>query len=288
MIKAQQRFEMVVFYIEANLDQVLDLDVLCQQACLSRYHFHRQCSAYFGLPLASLVRLLRLKRAAWQLAYRKQEKVLQIALANGYDSHEAFSRSFKLHFLQSPSAFRKNPDWTPWLTHYDPIQQLRSKLMTDHSYQVELVDFPQTPIAVLPHRGAPHLLAKSIQTFISWRKQQGLPPSRHATFNLVYDDPDTTEAELYRFDLACELNRAVPDNNLGIYSQIIPAGRCALIRFSGSDDQLAHAVRYLYQQWLPETDQRLRDFPLYFQRISFYPDVPEHQARTDIYLPLAD
>jgi len=32
--------------------------------------------------------------------------------------------------------------------------------------------------------------------------------------------------------------------------------------------------------------ERLRDFPLYCQRISFFPDVPEHETVTDIFLPL--
>jgi hypothetical protein len=30
----------------------------------------------------------------------------------------------------------------------------------------------------------------------------------------------------------------------------------------------------------------LRDFPIYLQRVKFFPDVPENEAITDVFLPL--
>jgi len=32
--------------------------------------------------------------------------------------------------------------------------------------------------------------------------------------------------------------------------------------------------------------EELRDFPLFMQRVKFFPDVPDSEAVTDIYLPL--
>jgi AraC family transcriptional regulator len=37
---------------------------------------------------------------------------------------------------------------------------------------------------------------------------------------------------------------------------------------------------------LPQSDEELRDFPLFFQRVSFFPDVAESEAVTDVFLPL--
>jgi AraC family transcriptional regulator len=66
----------------------------------------------------------------------------------------------------------------------------------------------------------------------------------------------------------------------------IPGGRCAVLRHIGSDDNLGQTIRYLYAQWLPQSRETLRDFPLYFQRVSFFPDVAEHAAVTDVFLPI--
>ena len=43
---------------------------------------------------------------------------------------------------------------------------------------------------------------------------------------------------------------------------------------------------HLYAHWLPTSGEELRDFPLFMQRVKFFPDVPDGEAETDIYLPL--
>jgi AraC family transcriptional regulator len=68
--------------------------------------------------------------------------------------------------------------------------------------------------------------------------------------------------------------------------KIIPGGRCAVVRHIGTDANLEQAALYLYSQWLPHSGETVRDFPLYLQRHCFFPDVPEHEAITDVFLPL--
>jgi AraC family transcriptional regulator len=284
MSKYQERFTLVINFIEANLDEDLDVEKLCKLACFSKYHFHRQCSVFIGMSVMSLTRLLRLKRAAYRLAYR-DDLVIDIALDSGYESHEAFSRIFKKYFHKSPSDFRKQPDWTPWHSIYEPISTLRIKIMQT-TPEVRIVDFPNTAIAVMEHRGAPDLLPSTIQQFIQWRKANGLPPRKSRTFNLVYDDPNTTAPEDYRVDLGCSVETAIEKTETGVVNKTIPEGKCALVRHQGSDDTLGAIVYFLYAEWLENSPYELRDFPVFFERISFFPDVPENETITDIYLPI--
>nr|WP_277611185.1 AraC family transcriptional regulator [Microbulbifer celer] len=268
------------------MEEDLDIDQLCQVSHFSKYHFHRQCSAFFGMSVMALVKALRLKRAAYQLAYR-DSRVVDIALANGYDSHEAFSRAFKKLFHKSPTDFRHSPDWTPWHTHYEPILTLRTKLVRENAnFDVQIVDFPETRLAALEHRGAPQELGNTIRQFIEWRKANRLPPSKSRTFNLIYNDPNTVTAEDYRFDVACAIAQPLEENTCGIAYKVIPAGRCAVIRHIGSDDAIGVAVNYLYSEWLPQSDFEVRDFPIFFERVKFFPEVPENEMVTDIYLPV--
>ncbi len=281
------RFKLILEYIERNLDSELQIEQLSQLACLSKYHFHRQCSAFFGIPVKQVIRLMRLKRAAFQLAYRQDQKILDIALVCGYESHEAFSRVFKKHFDQNPMEFRQSPDWTFWQEAYQPVLNLRVQIMNhQNSPDVEIIDFPETPIAVLEHRGSPQSLSRSIGQFIQWRKRNQLPPSKNRTFNLVYDDPQWVEPQNYRLDLCCEIHSPILENDVGIQTATIPAGKCARIRHIGSEDTLGHAVEYLYSTWLEQNAYQLRDFPLLFERVSFFPDVSEHETVTDVYLPI--
>jgi AraC family transcriptional regulator len=92
--------------------------------------------------------------------------------------------------------------------------------------------------------------------------------------------------EDFRLDLCAEIHNAVAPNTAGVIAKVIPNGRCAVLRHIGSDDDLGNAIDYLYADWLPRSGQEPRDFPLYCQRISFFPDVPEHETATDIFLSL--
>ncbi|HEU0149077.1 MAG TPA: GyrI-like domain-containing protein, partial [Bradyrhizobium sp.] len=51
-------------------------------------------------------------------------------------------------------------------------------------------------------------------------------------------------------------------------------------------DNLEPAALYLYRDWLPASGEEARDFPIYCQRLSFFPEVPEHEAVADLFLPL--
>lgn len=152
--------------------------------------------------------------------------------------------------------------------------------------QVQIIDFKETRVAALEHRGDPDFLGESIRRFIAWRKQNRLPPSVSATFNLFYDDPEDTEPEQFRFDLCAAIKNEVDENDSIVKNKVIPGGRCAVLRHVGSDDTLGESIRWLYSQWLPASGESLRDFPLFIQRVRFFPDVAEHEATSDIHLPL--
>ncbi|MBQ4811612.1 AraC family transcriptional regulator [Pseudoalteromonas luteoviolacea] len=282
-----QKFIKVLDYIEANLDGELDIKQLCHVAHLSKYHFHRQCSAYFGMPVASLVRLLRLKRAGYQLAFRNEMKVVDIALNAGFESHEAFSRAFKKHFSLTPTNFRKKPDWTQWHIKYDDIIAVRRRCQTTSLMpNIDIVSFEETLIATIEHRGDPRLVGNSIRRFIDWRRENNLPPSSSKTFNLIYSDPNLVCDDEYQLDIGCAINLPVQDNAHGVVTKRIPAGECAVLRHVGSDDTLGASVNFLYETWLADSSYQLRDFPIFLERVRFFPEVAEREMVTDIYLPI--
>ena len=278
----------VVAYIDTHLDSALELDQLCQVAAFSKFHFLRQFAAWAGLGVSAYVQLRRLKRASYQLAFRPHLPVLDIALGNGYQGPEAFARAFKKTVGMAPRAFRTQPDWPAWQNALQPVNRLQVKIMQESSFgPVEIIQFAATPVAALQHRGHPQQLGASIRRFIAWRQQHHLPPSRSATFNIFYDDPEQTEPALYRHDLCAATEQAVGPNAQGVIADVIPAGRCARMRYTGSDDALRAAAHYLYADWLPQSGEALRDFPLFAQRVKFFPDVPEHEAVIDLFLPLS-
>lgn len=276
-----KRFERVLAYIEQHLDEALSVDALSNVANFSKFHFHRQFTQYVGLGVAAYVRRLRLRRASYQLAFG-HERVIDIALAAGFESPEAFARAFRQAFGQSPSRFRTSPQWEPWTKRVRLPPRERNKEM-----KVSIVNFSETPIAVLEHLGAPALVNDTVLKFIEWRKATGLSPVKTCrTFGIVYDDPNTTPADEFRFDICGEVSAPVPANPQDVGNGTIPGGRCAVVRHLGSHEQIADSIYPLYRDWLPQSGEDLRDFPLFFHYLNLMPDTAEHELITDIYLPL--
>jgi AraC family transcriptional regulator len=280
------RFRRVLAHVDAHLDEKLDVDRLAGVAAYSKFHFLRQFAALFGVGAHEFVQLTRLRRAAHELAYRERQ-VIDLAFDAGYESPEAFARAFKKAVGQTPTEFRKQPDWAACDAATRPMREVRRQHMKPETERrVDIVTFAETKVGVLEHRGDPRLIGDTIRKFIEWRRANHLPPSTSATFNLLYGDPDTTPPDEFRLDLCAAVKGEVAPNEQGVAGRTIPGGRCARLRHVGTDDGFGATFDYLYKEWLPASGEEPRDFPLFLQRVKMYPDVPEREAVTDVFLPL--
>lgn len=276
------RFGRVLDYIETHLGESLSIERLSQVAHFSRFHFHRQFAEFVGLGVARYILLLRLRRASYRLAFEPRCKVIDLALEAGFENPESFSRAFRHAFGQSPSQFRKHPDWPAWAAQYRFSLPERTRTV-----QVDIVNFAATRIAMLEHVGPPASLNDSVGRFIEWRKASGLSPkARCRTFGIAYDNPDSTEPAHFRFAICGEIEGALPANPQGVIAGLLPAGRCARVRHAGSHLRLGESIYPLYRDWLPGSGEELRDFPLFFHYLNLLPETPDNELLTDIYLPL--
>lgn len=151
--------------------------------------------------------------------------------------------------------------------------------------EVQIIDFPETKIAVLEHHGDPGLEYQSIQKLIEWRIQNRLSPEKHRSYGIHYNDPCKIKPEEYRVDLCVSVDSEILPNPQGVINKIIPAGRCAVARHLGSRENVTVAV-YLYEEWFPSSDETLREFPLFFHYVNVGPQIQEQEMITDVYLPL--
>ena len=80
---------------------------MAKAACFSRRQFHRLMVEVLGETPGSHQRRIRLDRAAWMLL-TSRTTILEIALENGFENHETFTRAFRARFEMTPSSFRRN------------------------------------------------------------------------------------------------------------------------------------------------------------------------------------
>jgi len=283
------RMQRVLDHIDQHLDGDLDLETVSRIAAFSKFHFHRQFTATFGLSAHRYVQLARMKRASSGLASKEGPSVTEIAMDAGYDSPDAFARAFRQRFGQSPSSFRKSPDWAPWLAAFGPLEIARSKLMQTTYTQddVTIREMDPTPVAILEHRGDRAMLADTIERFIHWRKAAGLSPETSSTFNIFRSERTPQNPADYSMDLCVGTDRPIDANDGVMKAGVIPGGRCAVLRVDGASHNLEPAALYLYRDWLPASGEEARDFPIYCQRhLISSPGKAAHEVGAELFLPL--
>lgn len=150
---------------------------------------------------------------------------------------------------------------------------------------VRIVDFPETKVAAVEHRGPPELEHDTARRLIAWRIRNRLPPDRHRTYGVHHTDPRTTPPDDHRVDFCVSFDGDVAPNPEGVVAKVIPACRCAVARHLGSRENVA-AATYLYEEWLPGSGEEPGEYPIFFHYVNVGPSVAEAEMITDVYLPL--
>jgi AraC family transcriptional regulator len=150
---------------------------------------------------------------------------------------------------------------------------------------VQIVEFRETPVAAIEHRGSPNREYDTARKFIEWRIANRVPPDRHRTYGIHYTDPRTTPPADHRMDICVSFDRTVPPNPQGVVKKVLAGGRCAVVRHVGPREFIA-AATFLVDEWLPTSGESRRDNPIFFHYVNVGPDVREHEMITDVYLPL--
>ncbi|KTD17807.1 AraC family transcriptional regulator [Legionella jordanis] len=277
----QLQFEKVLGFIGKHLDDELSLDQLSKIACFSKHHFHRLFTAYTGLSLQQYIRWLRLKRAAHQLIIYKDKPILQIAIHAGFESHEAFTRAFKNACHLSPSQFRAQCSWQAWETPPYCLAK-QGEIMN-----VTIKNMKARRLAVFEHRGDPAKVGESVNKLIHWAKTQSmnLKPKAGEAFGFAYDDPKTTAAANFRFDLAITVPEQLKLEGM-IVEKRLPAGRYAVAVHKGSRDNIGDTVYALYKNWLTQSGEELGELPCIFCYYNLDHEVAETELLTECWLLL--
>ncbi|QQR38746.1 AraC family transcriptional regulator [Devosia rhizoryzae] len=279
----------VLDYIDAHLDQDLDLDVLSRVAAISKFHFHRQFAATFEVSVHRYVQLTRMKRATHALAWNEAQSVTDIAMDAGYEAPDAFARAFRQRLTQSPSSFRKSPDWSSWLSAFGPLDSARNKLMKiifDYE-DIIIREVPSTPVALLRHRGDRAKLPQTFETFRAWCKAAGLAPETgRSSFMVFRSEREPVNPEDYSMDICVA---ADPEISVTAPMQraVIEGGRCAVLRYPGQTNNLEPAGLFMYRDWLPQSGEEARDFPAYVERkLVPVAGTQAHEVVVELHLPL--
>jgi AraC family transcriptional regulator len=276
-----ERMHKVIEHIDRRLDQPLDLATLAGVAHFSPFHFHRLFTAWMGETLGEYLRRRRVEIAAMRLAAQPRVPVIQIALAVGFGSAEAFARAFKLRFGCSASAWRareaarrrtdSNPGQANRKINQAPAAAVRHHA-SSHNHEVrlpmnvKLIERQPVAVAYLRHLG-PYGEPISLfwqSTVYPWLAINGLLDSPR--YGISHDDPGITAPAQCRYDACAEV---APDfvATGPAFKTTVPGGRYAVLEFKGTVPEVGDAWTALLRDWLPSSGMQLDARPCF----EYYP-----------------
>lgn len=298
-----QRMNRVMDYIDRHLDASVGLESLAEVAHFSQFHFHRVFQAWCGETLGDYVRRRRLEVGALYLDHHKDMSVLEVAVAAGFGSGEAFARAFRRHFGVTPSQWRQSvpmrwaAERAQWQTPQErKIDQMPTPLAEEHGglihfagnahMKVQLETLPSVRVAYMRHMGPyGESVARFWATrFLPWRSVQKLETA--TCYGIGWDDPGITPAARCRYDACVEVSQGFSPTSPISYAQL-PGGLYAVGQFTGTIPQLGQAWTYLLREWLAHSGRQLDHRPL-LERYGPYAssDAATQTLHMEICLPL--
>lgn len=101
-----ERINLILRYIDGNLDQDLSLRTIATIGCYSPFHLHRLFKEVTGEPLNSYISRKRIEKIALSLLLHKDIAVSQLAMSYGFSSMSSLTRTFTKFYGLSPTKFR--------------------------------------------------------------------------------------------------------------------------------------------------------------------------------------
>ncbi len=283
----------ILAYIDAHIGEELSLERLAARAGFSTFHFCRMFRWGAGYSAMEYVRLRRLAFAAHAL--QSGARILDIALACGFETHSGFSKAFRRHFGCPPEIYRR---------HAASALPKLPDLARNHQYAIggivmepKFVTLPQRKIAGYAIRakseGGENMNAVPAfwNAYMSDGRCEKLHMERfvknHAEYGACFqEDPETGEFD-YVIGVAADDDAAVPEG-YAVYA--LPAATYAVFSTPPCDAKsfvpaIQGVWQFAFNEWFPQSGYEYApgcaDFELYDERC-----MSESGKVCEIYIPV--
>lgn len=279
--------ERAIIYIENHLSENINVNDVAKEVGYSYYHLTRIFQVVLGENIGNYIKKRRLSNGANQLLY-SDKKIIDIALENGFDSSEAFSRAFKSVYSVSPKEYRNN--------------RLEVFIGNKKEISIDLLKHITTNITVQPeikyiediHVAGIQGVSSINNIYSLWQefdKVADTIPNKHIskrTFGIC-DQLQESHTINYHMDFSEVIGIEVSSyDNLpdGIVAKTIPAGKYAVFTHRGLLSEILKTYEYIWGTWILLTKEVLDErgsFELYDQR---FLGRDNEKSEMDIYIPI--
>ena len=255
----------IVDYIEAHLEEKLDLDSIANEAGYSKYHLHRMFTSIVGITVHSYVQRRRLTEAARFLVF-SDRPIMEIALYAAYETQQSFSVAFKAMFGYSPQELRKKKDFYPLQLKFtvDGKKQLRGDMIVDiktvKSEKILLVGYTGNTKNGFAVIGECMMKLQANKQKISNRSEMDCLIGLN---DYTKDFDCENEQPAFDFYGGSEVTD-FPVVPAGMITKELPASKYVVFSFTGKpQDSMQPVADYIYKEWFPQSTCQFSENNMY-------------------------
>lgn len=226
--------------IETGLDGPLSLAGLAASEKVTPFHLSRAFSLALGTSVMAYVKARRLSEAARMLR-DSDARIIDVALASGYDSHEGFSRSFRDHFGLAPQDVRRNSSIQLTLKEAIIMPSGENPTLTPR-FETR----PQVRLAGVARRYTMETRAKIPKQWEEFASDLGPAVMDIETFGACYDFEDDGFSYLCGFVDDGRIDTEELDH------LVLPAGEYAVFDHPAHISTISDTWSAIFEAWMPE------------------------------------
>jgi AraC-like DNA-binding protein len=244
-------------YMLSHLDEDITLDDLAAVAGYSKYHAERIFKELTHRTPLDTVRALRLTRAA-QTLQGSDDKVIDVALDSGFDSHDGFTRAFLRQFGITPQKYQRETPPVGWFVggnieaYYILKEECEPmpKEPIERTMIVTAVERPARKLILQRSRNASCYLTYCEEMRCEWEGLLNSIPEKFDTAALLTLPPNHiapgTGNTAAGVEVPPDYDKPIPDGY-----EVIELPPCTMLYFQGApfDDEndFGHAIGLLWE-----------------------------------------
>ena len=287
-----KRINLVMDFVEKNLDSDLSLEQLSKRAFYSSFHFHRIFSAIVGETINAYINRKRIERIASILLVKPNNNISELAYKYGFNNDSSFSRVFKSYYGISPTEFK--------IKGHDLISKIRIEPVTPEKYlcsidniknwlgmnaQIRVKELQRIKLVGIMQIGEMDKIQNSYETLFKWAEPKGLlnTPNLKAV-TIYHDSPRITEMAKVR-QSACITVKSETDVDGDIRNIEIEKGYYAVGHFEISSEDFEKAWENMIV-WVVECGYEFKDGDYFELYHNDYRTHPQKKFIVDICIPV--
>jgi AraC family transcriptional regulator len=307
----RSRLNRTIDYIHNHYDEDLNLTILAEVACFSKFHFHRIFRAMVGETLNDFVQRIRLEKSVQKLTTDFNKSITEIALDCGFSSSQNFAKIFKSHYGMTPSIMRKEFNWDDWIIkmrnlkgknkdnlqpgeayvydYYHNKRQLPIDKILDKRcvLQVKIENLPDLHVAYIRSRGPYNYktIEPVFRQLSQWAYPRGMNENNSMVLGVVRSNTMITPEDKLIYDACITVPESIKADRW-VDIQVLPGGKFAIHHCEIETDRDEEAWLNLVLNWLASSDYQPDDRPLYQ---IYYNDPDTHPLKhqiLDLCLPI--